>query len=125
MAFRITEACIRCDICEHSCFFHAVSLHPGEETYSIDEEKCVHCGECADNCPVAAIVSADPAKKRIMVQIIDDKCIACSLCQRKCPVDAISGVLKVKPFVIDQGKCVHCGLCIKACNKDAIEVRYA
>ena len=126
MAFKITESCIRCSICEFSCFFNAISLHPEDEYYSIDPGKCVHCGECADDCPLGAIVSTDPARQRIsMVRIIDENCIACILCQRKCPVDAISGVLKVKPFVINQEKCIHCGLCIPACHKDAIEVSYA
>lgn len=125
MAFKITKACIRCAICEHSCFFNAVSLHPGDEYYTIDPGKCVHCGECADDCPMSAIISADPGRKRItLVKINNEKCTACTLCQKKCPVDAISGVLKVKPFVINQGKCVHCGLCFEACNQDAIEVSY-
>ncbi len=126
MAFMITNECISCGICEHVCYFDAVSFHPGDEHYTIDSKKCMHCGECVDECPLLAIINIDPDRKRIKrVEINEEKCNACSLCQKKCPVDAISGTLKEGPFVINQGKCVHCGICIDACKKqNAVEVSY-
>lgn len=50
---------------------------------SIDEEKCTHCQECVENCPVGGIdVEADPPR-------IQDPCIYCWYCAKICPELAI------------------------------------
>lgn len=47
-------------------------------------EKCVSCGTCAPQCPVAAISEGDTQ------YVIDpDICISCGTCASVCPVDAI------------------------------------
>lgn len=49
----------------------------------INEAKCVHCGECAENCPVGGIdVEAEPPR-------IQDPCIYCWNCAKICPELAI------------------------------------
>jgi len=49
----------------------------------IDEEKCTHCQECVENCPVGGIdVEADPPR-------IQDPCIYCWYCAKICPELAI------------------------------------
>ncbi len=77
------------------------------ETYSLDflsqvmprmrinEEKCIQCQECSENCPVGGIdVEADPPR-------IQDPCIYCWNCAKICPELAIEaewdGVVSIAP----------------------------
>jgi len=50
----------------------------------IDEEMCVACGICVDECPVEAIAIPDNA-----AIIDDDKCIHCGHCHGACPQEAV------------------------------------
>lgn len=50
---------------------------------SINTEKCIHCGECQEACPVNGIdVNADPPR-------IQTPCIYCWYCAKTCPACAI------------------------------------
>ena len=54
MAYKITDACVKCGSCADNCPVEAIS--EGDELYIIDADICVDCGSCADNCPTEAIV---------------------------------------------------------------------
>jgi ferredoxin len=54
MAYKITDACVKCGACAENCPVEAIS--EGEDKYVIDADTCVSCGACCDNCPVEAIV---------------------------------------------------------------------
>ena len=54
MAYKITDACVKCGACADNCPVEAIS--EGDETYVINADVCVDCGSCADNCPTEAIV---------------------------------------------------------------------
>lgn len=54
MAYKITDACVKCGSCSDNCPVEAIA--EGDETYVIDADICVSCGTCVDNCPVEAIV---------------------------------------------------------------------
>ena len=54
MAYKITDACVKCGACADNCPVEAIS--EGDEMYVIDADVCVDCGSCADNCPTEAIV---------------------------------------------------------------------
>ena len=45
------------------------------------EQRCQQCGECAEQCPVAAITLAP-------LPVIADECVLCLQCVRACPQDA-------------------------------------
>ena len=57
MTYVVTEACIGCrhtdciQVCPVDCF------HEGVNFLAIDPERCVDCGLCEVECPVAAIVA--------------------------------------------------------------------
>ena len=53
MAFKITDACVKCGSCADQCPVEAIS--EGDELYVIDADVCVSCGACADQCPGSAI----------------------------------------------------------------------
>lgn len=53
--YRITAACTECRTCEGLCPMACIT--PGTP-YEIDASHCLHCGYCAENCPVEAIVKA-------------------------------------------------------------------
>lgn len=52
--------------------------------YSVDENKCVHCGKCAAVCQM----QVDPVKNAN-----DVECIRCGRCKKACPTAAISARL--------------------------------
>jgi ferredoxin len=56
MAYKITDACVKCGACADNCPVEAIS--EGEDQYVIDADTCVSCGACCDNCPVEAIEEA-------------------------------------------------------------------
>ena len=53
MAFKITDACVKCGSFADQCPVEAIS--EGDDKFVIDADVCVSCGACADQCPVEAI----------------------------------------------------------------------
>lgn len=55
--------------------------------YRVDDEKCIHCGKCAQNCDMGC----DP------VQDANDlECIRCGKCKKCCPTGAICSGFRAK-----------------------------
>ena len=52
MAYKISDACIKCGACAGNCPMSCIA--EGEAKFEIDAEKCIECGACASICPVAA-----------------------------------------------------------------------
>ncbi|HPS92238.1 MAG TPA: 4Fe-4S binding protein [Methanothrix sp.] len=53
---------------------------------SVDESKCIGCGECVGECPAGAVSIGDDG-----TAVVDkEKCTGCGKCAKSCPVEAIS-----------------------------------
>jgi heterodisulfide reductase subunit A len=55
-------------------------------TSCVDEEKCIGCALCANNCPYSAIEMTEEGKART----IEASCKGCGLCAASCPQNAIT-----------------------------------
>jgi len=51
----------------------------------VNEDMCVGCGVCVDDCPVGAITLKDDQKAIIN----EDECIRCGRCHDVCPQEAV------------------------------------
>jgi len=51
----------------------------------VNEDLCVSCGVCVDDCPVGAITLKDDQKAIIN----EDECIRCGRCHDVCPQEAV------------------------------------
>ena len=63
MAYKITDACVKCGACADACPMGIITegdgcISEGEDKYVIDADQCVDCGTCADTCPNEAIEEA-------------------------------------------------------------------
>lgn len=93
--YMVTNACQGCFArpCMVNCPKKAITV---ERNASIDSEKCINCGLCAQNCPYHAII-------RVPVP-----------CEDACPVGAISKD-ETGREKIDFDKCIFCGQCMRSC----------
>ncbi len=98
----VTDACQGClaHPCKEVCPKNAVEIVNGRSV--IDEEKCVKCGKCVQECPYGAITKLErPCAKACGMDAIRsdefgradidyDKCVSCGMCLVNCPFGAIA-----------------------------------
>ena len=99
---RITDSCQGCisHPCMNVCPKDAIYLDENKHCH-IDQEKCIKCGRCFNQCPYHAI------------SMIERPCAAA------CGMDAI-GSDEYGRAKIDYDKCVSCGMCLVNCPFGAI-----
>ena len=51
----------------------------------VDEESCIACGTCSENCQFGALATGD-----LFMQVDVTRCMGCGVCVDKCPNEAIS-----------------------------------
>lgn len=94
--YMVTNACQACIArpCVMNCPKKCIEIKNGRAV--INEDLCINCGICNQNCPYHAII-------KIPVP-----------CEEACPVGAISKNEEGKE-VIDYHKCIFCGNCMREC----------
>lgn len=55
--------------------------------FKVNEEQCIHCGKCVDDCPAGCIVMEKGGFPKILDE---DTCLRCQHCLAVCPTSAIS-----------------------------------
>ncbi|MBP1532448.1 MAG: 4Fe-4S binding protein [Alphaproteobacteria bacterium] len=98
--YTVTDMCHTCFArpCEVNCPKNAISV---DEKAYINQDACIKCGICFNNCPYSAINKA----------VVP--------CQDACPVGALSKDENGAEH-IDYNKCISCGKCILSCPFGAI-----
>ena len=94
--YEVTDNCQGClaHPCSSVCPVKAISIVDGRST--IDKEKCLKCGRCADTCPYHAIIKRERP------------------CAAACGVGAIESD-ELGRAKINYNKCVSCGQCLVSC----------
>ena len=143
---RITNKCVKCDICAETCPVGAVKILETTsdvnddvkfrvkeikvphrklklKSITVDTEKCKGSRACVKFCPTGAI-SIKEGKAVVKTSL----CIGCGACINVCPEHAIElerelgPVIKTKKLLIDQETCVQCQVCEENCPVEAIEL---
>lgn len=98
---RVSNMCQGClaHPCREVCPKDAIHIVQGKSV--IDQDKCIKCGKCVDECPYNAIIKFERP------------------CAEACGMDAI-GSDELGRAKIDYDKCVSCGMCLVNCPFGAI-----
>ena len=56
----------------------------------VDEEKCIGCGTCVENCPVSVYEMQEKGGKKVSVPVNVDACLVCRSCEVQCEPQAIT-----------------------------------
>ena len=98
---RVSNMCQGClaHPCREVCPKDAIHIVQGKSV--IDQDKCIKCGKCVDECPYNAIIKFERP------------------CAEACGMDAI-GSDELGRAKIDYNKCVSCGMCLVNCPFGAI-----
>ena len=100
---RITDGCQGCmsHPCQVVCPTGAIYLDKSKRSH-IDQDKCIKCGKCVNQCPYHAIskierpcaaacgMDAIESDERGRAKINYDKCVSCGMCLVNCPFAAIA-----------------------------------
>jgi len=99
---RVSSNCQGClsHPCQSVCPKHAIRTDAHGHSV-IDNEQCIKCGRCVDQCPYDAISKIERP------------------CAKACGMDAI-GSDELGRAKIDYDKCVSCGMCLVSCPFGAI-----
>jgi len=94
---------------------------------TVDTERCVGCGGCADVCPARCVLVTDLDARRRVIRRHLDRCLLCGRCQDACPYDALHLVAEFETGTPDRGDllivqdlfmgvCDRCGRCYVAAH---------
>jgi ferredoxin len=64
-----------------------IKIQPLSKDITRDEDKCVHCTACTNQCPTEALHIKDAASREVGFD--NEKCIVCEACVAACPFNAM------------------------------------
>ena len=83
------DNCIGCNKCISVCSAIGAcvsSVENGKPRITVDGNRCVACGVCANQCPREAI----SIYKGCYAVVDVTKCVGCGICEKACPFGAIT-----------------------------------
>lgn len=101
---------------------------------TVETERCVGCGACADVCPARCVRITDLGPSIRVIRRHLDRCILCGRCEEACAYDAVhlvadweAGTPDRRDLRIEQhlfmGACDRCGRCaVHAHPLDRVEI---
>jgi hydrogenase-4 component H len=101
------------------------SPEPGfRGTVSVDAEKCIGCGGCANACTPRAITVTDPSQEIRRLEFFLERCTYCARCAEVCSEEAITVTEEFESATNDtkdmhitvdvyMGSCQRCGRCFE------------
>lgn len=121
-------ACLGLGTCAKVCKFDAVTMG-NDGIPMIDEEKCVGCGACEEQCPKCSIVmqERDVAvyaacnNTNLALEVLRDcsvGCIGCGKCEKVCKFKAIK--MENNLPIMNTELCTGCGICAEECPRKCI-----
>ena len=133
MAFKITTGCVGCMICHKGCPQGAIYGNP-KEIQTIDPNKCIECGYCANVCNMGAVKDSKGhdlvqiPKKDWQKPIINRSvCVGCSVCVQNCPGNCLAiedakfhGDINTIAYMKEPKSCIGCKICRDVCPIGAI-----
>lgn len=89
---------------------------------TVETERCVGCGACADVCPARCVLITDLDTTTRVIRRHLDRCVQCGRCEEACAYDAVhmvpdweTGTPDRRDLLIEQrlfmGVCDRCGRC--------------
>jgi formate hydrogenlyase subunit 6/NADH:ubiquinone oxidoreductase subunit I len=89
---------------------------------TVETDRCVGCGGCADVCPARCILITDLSPTRRVIRRYLDRCLLCGRCEEACAYDAVHVVADWETATGDRGDlrieqdlfmgvCDRCGRC--------------
>ncbi len=117
------DACSGCRLCRQVCAIEkALDTNPRRARLRVEARfpipgkyfpiVCDQCGDCAEACPVEAIVLDGKG----VLFVDDDTCTMCGLCVEACP----TGVMVWFDESAAPAKCDLCFACTEVCNTGAL-----
>ena len=89
---------------------------------TLDVNKCIGCGGCAEVCPTRLIKVTDPSPEKRVLEFELERCVHCGRCEEVCPEGAIALDREFETATTDTGQlriraeifmstCQRCGRC--------------
>ena len=69
---------------------HVYATHPSNFIPTVELERCISCGICADKCQILAITMTDQGKGILIPVFNKEACIGCGVCSFICPSGSLT-----------------------------------